>query len=179
MRYFAYGSNLLLARLQQRAPSARRLGRGVLSAHRLCWHKRGVLDGSGKCNAFMTGAAADRVWGALFELADSERARLDTAEGLGRGYRDTRVRIEMASGVLTAFAYVATADAIDDALAPFDWYRDLVVAGARESGLPDRYISALTAVTAGADPDNERARGHRRLFGRCDDGQHLDHGGGG
>ena len=165
VRYFAYGSNLLLARLGERTPSARRIERGRLSAHRLCWHKRGTLDGSGKCDAFLTGDTADLVWGALFEIADIERARLDAAEGLGRRYRDTQVRVETARGLLTAFAYVAMPDAVDATLAPFGWYRDLVVAGARESGLPDRYISALAAVTTVADPDEERARRHRRLLG--------------
>ena len=163
MRYFAYGSNLLLARLRERTPSARRIERGKLSAHRLCWHKRGALDGSGKCDAFLTGDAADMVWGALFEIADMERARLDTAEGLGRGYRDTQVRIETAHGMLTAFTYVATPDAVDATLVPFDWYRDLVVAGARESGLPDPYVTALASVTAICDPDSVRANRHRRL----------------
>ena len=67
--------------------------------------------------------------------------------------------------MLTAFAYVATPDAVDATLAPFGWYRDLVVAGARENALPDRYISALAAVTAVADPDEGRARRHRRLLG--------------
>ena len=168
MPYFAYGSNLLLARLGERTPSARRIERGRLSAHRLCWHKRGALDGSGKCDAFLTGDAADMVWGALFEIADIERARLDAAEGLGRGYRETQVRIETAHGMRTAFAYVATPDAVDATLAPFGWYRDLVVAGARESALPDRYISGLAAVTAVADPDEGRARRHRRLLGGGD-----------
>ena len=165
MRYFAYGSNLLLARLCERTPSARRIERGRLSAHRLCWHKRGALDGSGKCDALLTGDAADMVWGALFEIANSERDRLDAAEGLGRGYRGTQVRIETASGMLTAFTYVAMPDAMDATLAPFGWYRELVVAGARESALPDRYIRALAAVMAVADPDEARARRNRRVLG--------------
>ncbi len=164
MRYFAYGSNLLLARLCERTRSARRIVRGRLSAHRLCWHKRGTLDGSGKCDALLTGNAADMVWGALFEIASIERDRLDAAEGLGRGYRDTQVRIETARGVLTAFTYVATPEAVDASLAPFGWYRDLVVAGARESALPNRYISALAAVMAVADHDEARARRNRRML---------------
>ena len=136
----------------------------MLSAHQLCWHKRGALDRSGKCDAFVTGDTADMVWGALFEIADTERARLDAAEGLGRGYRDTPMRVQTAGGVLNAFAYVATPDAVDATLAPFAWYRDLVVAGARESRLPDRYVTALAGVTAVADPDPTRANRHRRLL---------------
>jgi ribosomal protein S18 acetylase RimI-like enzyme len=165
MRYFAYGSNLLQARLLERTPSARRIGRGKLSTFRLCWHKRGFRDGSGKCDAFETGNATDTVWGALFELADTERASLDAAEGLGRGYRDTQVPVETTRGVVTAFSYVATPDALDRTLAPFGWYRDLVVAGARESGLPDRYICTLAAARTVADPDHGRAQRHRRLLG--------------
>ena len=164
MRYFAYGSNLLLARLCERTPSARRIERGRLSAHRLCWHKRGALDGSGKCDALLTGDAADTVWGALFEIANIERDRLDAAEGIGRGYRDTQVRLETARGMQTAFTYVATPDAVDATLAPFGWYCDLVVAGARESALPNRYISALAAVMAVADPDEARTRRNRRML---------------
>jgi len=171
MRYFAYGSNLLLARLRERSPSARRIARAGLPAHRLRWHKRGSLDGSGKCDAWLTGDAKDTVWGALFEIADTERARLDSAEGLGLGYRAMLVRVETTDGVRTAFAYVATPDAVDDTLAPFDWYRDLVVAGARESTLPDRYISTLAAVTALVDPDADRAHRHRRLIGPPDDAE--------
>lgn len=171
MRYFAYGSNLLLARLRERSPSTKRIARARLPAHRLCWHKRGTLDGSGKCDAWLTGHAKDTVWGALFEIADTERARLDTAEGLGLGYRATLVQVETTGGVRTAFVYVATPDAVDDTLAPFDWYRDLVVAGARESTLPARYISTLAAVPAIVDPDTDRAHCHRRLIGRIDDAE--------
>ena len=153
----------------------RKGGGSLLSGASVCQNAPGrnrgpnpALDGSGKCDACLTGDAADMVWGALFEIADIERARLDAAEGLGRGYRDTQVRVETAHGTLTAFAYVATPDAVDATLAPFGWYRDLVVAGARESALPDRYISALAAVTTVADPDEERARRHRRLLGGGD-----------
>ena len=164
MQYFAYGSNLLLARLVERTPSTRRLERARLPGHRLCWHKRGTLDGSGKCDTVPTGDAAEGVWGAVFEIADTERARLDTAEGLGRGYRVVDVQVETADGVLAAFAYVATPDAVDDTLAPFIWYRDLVVAGARESRLPARYISTLADVPAVRDPDANRARRHRSFL---------------
>ena len=163
--YFAYGSNLLLARIRERTPSATRLGQAALSAHRLCWHKRGFRDGSGKCDAFATSHDSDTVWGALFELDSAERATLDTAEGLGRGYRAIQIRVDTTHGALCAFAYVATPDAVDSTLAPFGWYRDLVVAGARESGLPARYVSELAAVSVVPDPDEPRTRRHRRLLG--------------
>ena len=165
MQYFAYGSNLLLARLHECTPSATRLGRGRLSTHRLRGHKCGVVDGSGKCDAFQTGDSAALVWGALFEIDETERVGLDDAEGLGRGYRTTEVSLETAAGPETAFTYVATPDAIDGSLTPFDWYRDFVVAGAYESGQPAGYIDALTSVTAREDRNHRRAAHHRRLLG--------------
>lgn len=46
---FAYDSNMLSARLRERAPSARALGVAVLRVHELKWHKV-AKDGSGKCD---------------------------------------------------------------------------------------------------------------------------------
>ncbi len=38
--YFAYGSNMLSRRLQERTPSARPVAIGKISGNRLCWYKR-------------------------------------------------------------------------------------------------------------------------------------------
>jgi gamma-glutamylcyclotransferase len=46
---FAYGSNMLSARLRERVPSARPAGTACLPGFSLRWHKVSV-DGSGKCN---------------------------------------------------------------------------------------------------------------------------------
>jgi gamma-glutamylcyclotransferase len=40
---------------------------------------------------------------------------------------------------------------------PYDWYKALVIAGAREHGLPADYIAALAAAPAKPDPDKIRA----------------------
>jgi len=58
--YFAYGSNMLSARLQERAPSATAIAIGKISGHRLCWHKRS-RDGSGKCDAEVSENVKDCV----------------------------------------------------------------------------------------------------------------------
>ena len=47
---------------------------------------------------------------------------------------------------------------------PSTWYRDLVVAGAIEHGLPPRYVEELARVPAAADPDVARAARARRLL---------------
>ena len=60
--------------------------------------------------------------------------------------------------------YVATDRYVDAAYVPFDWYRDLVVAGAMEHGLPDVYINELTLIPVAPDPDVARAAKARRLL---------------
>ena len=64
--YFAYGSNMLTARLRERTPSATPIGIGRLTGHVLSWDKRSRADGSGKCDAEATGHERDVIWGVLF-----------------------------------------------------------------------------------------------------------------
>ena len=42
MHYFAYGSNMSVARLRMRTPSARKVGLFRLASHDLRFHKRGA-----------------------------------------------------------------------------------------------------------------------------------------
>ncbi len=146
-RYFAYGSNLSTQRLRERAPSARAIGRARLPRHRLRWHKLG-RDGSGKCFVECTGVAADDVWGVLFELDWRDKPKLDAAEGLGIGYFEREVRLAMDGGERLALTYYAKPDKIDPALRPRQWYKNHVLRGAREHGLPASYIAALERVEA-------------------------------
>ena len=68
--------------------------------------------------------------------------------------------------MLTAFASVASPGTADDTLAPFDWYRDLMVASAKEREFSDHYIGAHAALTAVADADAGRARRHPHVLRR-------------
>lgn len=162
MRYFAYGSNMSVARLSERAPSARVIGVARLRHHQLRFHKIGT-DGSGKCNVWPTGDAGDVVFGVIYELDDADRPNLDAAENLGTGYQLRTVALELDDGGVThAEAYVAIP--VNDGLKPFDWYHALVVAGAREHQLPEAYIQAIESLAVIADRDRERAHRHYRLI---------------
>lgn len=160
---FAYGSNMLLARIRERVPSARPLGMAVLHGHRLFWHKAG-RDGSGKCDVVESAAADAIVFGVVYELARAEKPLLDAAEGLGAGYDEKRVQLEHQAATLTASLYRATS--IAAALQPYAWYKALVVAGAREHGLPSHYVENLEAVPAMDDADCSRHARHIALTRR-------------
>ncbi len=158
---FAYGSNMLTARLQKRVRSAVAVGTGQLRGHVLRWHKRS-RDGSGKCDAETTGRNADVVWGVLFELDAAEKPELDRAEGLGNGYVERQVEIITDRGIVRAVAYIATAK--DPSRRPYHWYKAFVVEGAREHALPQEYLQSLENAPSVPDPDPARAAENERLL---------------
>jgi len=153
--YFAYGSNMSGERLRaaDRAPSAERKGSGSVAGYRLVFDKVG-RDGSGKADCERTDAPLDAVHGALFQIAGRDRQALDRAEGLGNGYDAVQISVLTDSGEVLALTYLATRK--NSALRPYTWYLRHVLAGARQSGLPARYIEAIERVQAVRDTDAER-----------------------
>lgn len=153
MYYFAYGSNMSSRRLQARVPSARKVGTGVLEWHVLKFHKAGRVDGSAKCDACVSDDADHRVHGVVFDIAEHERASLDSVEGPGYALKDIRVALESGEEV-EAYMYYATD--IDPALRPWHWYRHHVLSGALEHSLPEPYVKQIREVVVEEDPDRER-----------------------
>lgn len=152
--YFSYGSNMSTPRLTNRVPSARVVSIAQLRLHRLKFHKKS-RDGSGKCDVEYTSNANDLVYGVVFQISASEKKELDRKEGLGNGYKEKTVSVITQNGeILETVTYYATS--IDSTLKPYDWYKEHVLRGAREHGLPPGYIASIEAVNAIADPDKSR-----------------------
>ncbi len=157
MLCFAYGSNMSTARLRARTPSARVVAVAVLAEYRLAFHKRSRVDGSAKCDAAYTGRHEDRVIGVVFEIPNHEKPLLDAVEGLGAGYEQRQVSVTLADGQ-ERHAQIYYATDVDESLKPYDWYREHVLIGAREHGLPADYIASIELVESAPDPDRERCR---------------------
>ena len=153
MLCFSYGSNMSLARLRDRVPSARFVTIATLPAHRLRFHKISK-DGSGKCDAEETGSPEDRVIGVVYEISDSEKSALDQKEGLGSGYDEKEVEVSTDQERFTALMYFATNK--DLQLKPYCWYKEHVLVGARENGLAPEYIAKIEAMECIDDPDTQR-----------------------
>lgn len=153
---------MFTARLRFRVPSCEFVSIARLLKHQLRFHK-GSKDGSSKCDAFYTGAESDVVWGVVFNIAASEKPKLDKAEGLGGGYNAHSVAVMTPSGAnLEAATYLADASAIVQDLAPYTWYKDFVERGAAEYGLPGDYVvAAIRATKSSLDPDPQRERDER------------------
>lgn len=150
MLYAAYGSNLHPVRLAERIPSARLVGTARLPGWSLRFHKRS-RDRSGKCS-ILTGD--DGVHFAIFDITAEDKRVLDGIEGLGNGYAAISLSFPRFD---TCVSYVAEATHVDDALRPYDWYRELVLAGARYHGFPDDYVRRIERVHAIRDPDGQRS----------------------
>ena len=159
--YFAYGSNMLSARLLARTPTARVVGVARLLHHSLRWHKLGA-DGSGKCDVVPAAVGDTGVHGVLFDIALAEKPLLDAAEDRGVSYADKLLSVECNGQDVMAWTYLALKT--DAETKPFDWYKALVVAGAQEHKLPPAYVQQLVAVPAQMDTDTRRAARHFALI---------------
>lgn len=144
-----------LPRLRERVPSAERVGIFTLPEHCLKFHKISKKDGSGKCDAHFTGNPDDLVIGAVFEISDNEKEKLDKAEGLGYGYKQKEIIVyDAQGGSLEAFTYYATNT--DPLMQPYTWYLFHVIYGAKETGVPADYLKAIESTISKEDPNLER-----------------------
>ena len=162
--HFAYGSNMFSRRLtaNERAPSAVPIGTGYVSNRRLTFDKVS-RDGSGKCNIEITDSSTDLVYGVLFEISFDEKSSLDRAEGLGEGYREEQVQVITPNGKpFIATAYVATKK--EPTLRPYDWYKALVIAGAKEHKLPIDYVEWLGTFDSQPDSNLSRRAANKSLL---------------
>ena len=131
--YFGYGSNMDAAQMRERCPGAKFRAIAVLPDYRLFITSDGfatVIPDPGR-----------RVMGALWLLGDSDEAALDRYEDIGSGlYRREYVGVHSQGQVVEALIYVA---ANVNPGTPRPGYLELVVAAARNLGLPADYIREL------------------------------------
>lgn len=162
MLYFSYGSNMSKKRLCERVPSAEFLAVSTLSMHELKFHKSSK-DGSGKCDAYETGDLSTFVIGVVFDISETEKPTLDKKEGLGSGYEEKIVVVTSSMGEsFEATTYYATN--IDSSRKPYHWYKEHVLRGAKENGLPDHYVKSIATIESVADPKSERHEEELKIY---------------
>ena len=154
IRYFAYGSNMLTARLERRCPSAAVLTTAVARNFSVGFHKRGV-DASGKAALVAVNDTTVITVGTVFEIDAREIEQLDRTEGSGyRRLQRFRVRCTRSGDVLQTHTYAAVEHHSD--LVPYDWYLALVLAGIAEHGLGEAYASRFRSLDSVHDRQLER-----------------------
>ncbi len=153
MRYFAFGSNMLSARLRARVGEFPAGVSGEVTGHQLRFHKRSG-DGSAKCDAYQTENSDDVLHGVVYHISAAQQVLLDSFEG--HGYSKLEIPVNVNRDCVTASMYVADPDYVDPDLAPYHWYKLLVIAGAKEFALPAHYVRTILKVPAVTDPDSDR-----------------------
>ncbi len=122
----------------------------------LHFHKHGK-DESGKCN-IVTGG--DGIHVAVFDISLEDKLTLDEIEGLSTGYSKRTLSVP---GFGDCASYIADESHIDDTLAPYDWYKELVLIGARVHGFPGAYLDKISTTVSCQDPDPERRAASWRI----------------
>ena len=154
INYFAFGSNLSSRRLLLRVPGAEFHCIATLAGHRLYWRKNDPGQ-SGKCDIEATGDPDDLVHGVVYRVSPDDRRSLDEIECRGFGYERREVRVVAPGGdSLEAFTYYAIG--VDRPEQPFHWYKEHVLRGALEHGLPADYVATIRATPSIDDHDSER-----------------------
>ncbi len=164
--YLAYGSNLHPRRLRERIGEVELAGVVHLPGWQLCFDKRGT-DGSAKANLRPTPGSDHVAWAAAYRVELEQLPALDRFEGCGGGYETFRFDVEIDGDRRPALAYLTPSHWTTDVMQPYDWYRELIVAGAGYLGLPDDYIAAIRRTGVIIDADAARRERKMALAEAC------------
>ncbi|HEX2653806.1 MAG TPA: gamma-glutamylcyclotransferase family protein [Xanthobacteraceae bacterium] len=131
--HFAYGSNMSRVHMQRRCPSAKAIGLARLDG----WRYLIMSDGY----ASAAPSPGRTVHGVLWHLQPRDLAALNAYENLDQGVYVRRILpVRMGSQCKAALVYVGRSR---EPGRPVRGYRELVIASAREWGLPEDYVRAL------------------------------------
>lgn len=137
--HFAYGSNMSRPLMRRRCPDAVGCGPAVLDGFRV------IINADGF--ATVVASAGARVPGLVWRISARDRAALNAYEGIDVGlYRAAWLPVRTGGGVRRALVYVARSRRPGR---PKPGYHALVMAAAREAGLPDDHLARLARLASG------------------------------
>jgi len=147
MFYFAYGSNMERHHMKRRCRSAKFVASATLRDYELNFTGTSSMWGGGVAD--LNPAKGKVVEGVLWEITEADLKGLDAYEGYPKVYVRRNVEVETPDGrKMEAFAYFMARPGLYKA--PSRRYLRLLVSGAEEHGLSDKYIMSLEAIrTAG------------------------------
>ena len=128
MKYFAYGTNLSMARLTSRCPSAIKYATGILKNHKLIFNSRGV--------ASIIASDESEVYGLIYDIPDSQITSLDNYEGVPK----QRFLIETDNEEVDCLIYVATDNKPGK---PRDEHFDIIMHAMDELSFPKLYKESI------------------------------------
>jgi hypothetical protein len=104
------------------------------------------------------------AYGAVFDIRPGEVSALDDLEGLGNGYYKEQLQVVTNGELVSVFTYLASSSHLITTLRPYDWYKGLVLAGARQHAFPGSYIDCIRSWPSQRDYDYARRRKNEDLL---------------
>lgn len=151
--YFAYGSNMNPARVEQRRMQFESAVSGILHDFELAFNKRSVKY-PGAASANVMNRPGARTEGVVYRLTEPAQIQMmDPYEGYPVRYQRQALPIEIDSGSVHAWVYIANADHVVEGLNPARWYLEHLLAG--ESFLSREYHAVLAQVPCLPDSSQE------------------------
>ena len=154
MFYFAYGSNLHPDQMRERAPQHRLVGLAALRDYRMEFPLYSPRWAGGV--ASVRPHRGETVWGVVFDVTETDLTTLDGHEGFRAAgdqhnvYDRPALTVELTRPDdgsvprrLRVWTYVARPS---NPSPPSRRYLDRVVAGAHQHGLPEDYVTRLSAT---------------------------------
>jgi len=146
MKYFAYGSNMSLDRIQKRCPSAVKIGVASISKYKFACHKASA-DISSKADAVWTGSSSDKIYGVVYEISGKDDiAYLDVCEGVPIHYKRKKCNVVINGNRVKVWVYLAQPDFVGCELRPLFYYMNHIIVGAEENNLPKEYVDMLKSI---------------------------------
>ena len=158
--YFAYGSNMLEQRLKERVGSALPFSNAWIRGYEVRFRKISI-DDSGKADLVQTGNPEHIVHGVVYQFDPADWPALDKHEGAtgnNPGYDRVPIQVHTDSGSRDVTTYLARKERIDESLKPYTWYRDLILCGAEQHGLPEDYRRKIENIVDIPDPEENRKK---------------------
>jgi len=137
MNYFAYGSNMNHVQMKTRCPGSRFITKVFLDGYKFVYDGYTTIRNGAVANVIPS--IGEIVWGGLFEINQDNLFALDCYEGYPTIYQRKELEVKDDNGKrYQAIVYLRNKKQIGK---PSSEYRNLIIQGARDCELPDKYIN--------------------------------------
>ncbi len=145
--YFGYGSNINQISLKAKGVIPLSSERAVLEGRKLKFNvQHWFHHEGGMANIEISSGPNDFVEGVLHYCPDEQLASLDALESYGVGYDRIEVEVKTANGKRKAQTYIGLPDFIDNSCLPTRRYLNIILRGAKDSGLSPSYVERLSGI---------------------------------
>ena len=153
--YFAYASDLLESRIHVGGgPSAKFVAIGKVLGRKFVYSQESKVWKGGVAD-IVPESENSAVWGVLYRLKKSDEATMDKQKGINKAdplYEKIKINVlvngQSTPTIATTYAIVSS-KRVKTGVAPSIQYRDCLIRGAIQQGLPNEYIDFLRKI-----PDN-------------------------